>query len=539
MWNQALAIVWAQWKTLRNYLPHASMAGLIFSVLISLGWYGGFTFLSVIVGSVVANPDDLADTARLLPNALLIAFLYWQLIPILMISMGSSLDLKKLLVYPIPPGQLFGIEVLLRVTTGLEVLIVLAGVGIGLLLNPRIPFWAPAWLLPFIFLNLFVSAGLRDLLGRLLARRRIRELLVFLLVMVAALPQLLLRTGTPNRLKQFFSGEPTAFLPWTAAANLVQGRFTMERAAILLGWTAAAYLFGRWQFDRGLRFDAEEASAAVEGATATGGARRDRLERFYRLPGMLFRDPLGAIVEKEVRTLIRSPRFRLVFIMGFSFGLLIWLPMTVARTTSPDSFMTKNFLTFVSLYALLLLSDTLFWNTFGFDRGAAQVYFLFPVKMSTVLAGKNLAAVLFVLLEIVIIALVCTLLRLPVSMVKVIEALAVTVVAGLLLLSIGNLSSLYNPRPVNPAKSFRSAASGRQQAIMMLVFPLALGPVALAYAARYAFDREAAFFGVLALAMIAGWLIYRIAMESAVKLAEERKERIITKLSRGEGPIES
>jgi hypothetical protein len=33
--------------------------------------------------------------------------------------------------------------------------------------------------------------------------------------------------------------------------------------------------------------------------------------------------------------------------------------------------------------------------------------------------------------------------------------------------------------------------------------------------------------------------VYSLAMESAVKLAGERKEQMITALSRGEGPIES
>ena len=33
------------------------------------------------------------------------------------------------------------------------------------------------------------------------------------------------------------------------------------------------------------------------------------------------------MVEKELRTFARSARFRTVFIMGFSFGLLVWLPV--------------------------------------------------------------------------------------------------------------------------------------------------------------------------------------------------------------------
>ena len=302
----------------------------------------------------------------------------------------------------------------------------------------------------------------------------------------------------------------------------------------MLAWTAASYVFGRWQFERGLNFDYGE--AAAKGASA--GRKASRLEWFYRLPGVLLRDPLGALIEKELRFLSRSARFRLVFMMGFSFGFLIWVPMAFGRASTPHSLISDNYLTFVSVYALLLLSDALFWNSFGFDRSAAQVYFLVPLKLSTVLIGKNITAAFFVLLEICAVATVCALLRLPLSVLQILEAITVAIVVTLFLLAIGNLSSVYSPRAVNPVKSFRTAAGGRMQAMLMLTFPVALSPVVLAYLARYAFESEWAFFGVLSFGIILGAIVYSYAMSSAVKAAEQRKEQIITALSRGEGPIE-
>ena len=70
---------------------------------------------------------------------------------------------------------------------------------------------------------------------------------------------------------------------------------------------------------------------------------------------MLLGDPLGALIEKEVRFLSRSPRFRLVFLMGFTFGLLIWLPVALGRQGVSQSFLSGNYLTVVSVYSLLLL----------------------------------------------------------------------------------------------------------------------------------------------------------------------------------------
>ncbi len=537
MWNQASAIVWAQWRTSMHAFPRANKAGLAFTTVIRGVWYLAFVYLAFLAAILLSRPDELDTFQNILPAALLLCVLYWQLIPVLMASTGSSLDLKKLLVYPVPHSALFTLEVILRVSTGVEMLLVTAGAGVGLLLNPAVPSWAPLALIPFVVFNLLCSAGIRDLLVRLLARKRVREAVVFLLVLAAALPQLLLvrGAGSGGRIRAFFSGEPSMYWPWTATARLALGHFSWQSVAVLMGWTIAAYVFGRWQFERGLRFDVAEAASKDTLSTR----RSSRLEWFYQLPNTVFPDPLAALMEKELRFLSRAPRFRLVFLMGFSFGLMIWAPLALTRTSATPGFFADNYLTLVSVYAMLLLSDVLFWNCFGFDRSAAQVYFLMPVKMSTVLAAKNLAAAIFVLIEITAIALVCALLRLPLTGLQILETFVITCVLTVFVVSAGNISSLYGPRAVNPAKSFRTTASSRIQVMLLLVFPIALAPVALAYLARYAFDTEWAFFGVLLFAGAFGTIIYFYSMAAAVTAAGERREEIISTLSRGEGPVES
>ena len=92
---------------------------------------------------------------------------------------------------------------------------------------------------------------------------------------------------------------------------------------------------------------------------------------------------------------------------------------------------------------------------------------------------------------------------------------------------------------MNPVKSFRTAAGARIQAMLMLLFPVTLAPVALAYLARYAFDSEWAFFGVLLFGAVLGAVAYCFSMESAVKIAARRTEQIIAALSQGEGLIQS
>jgi ABC-2 type transport system permease protein len=454
--------------------------------------------------------------------------------------MGASLDLRKLLVYPAPRQSLFWVEILLRIATCAELLLVLAGAGIGLLRNPAFGGWAslgrvPLAIVLFAAFNLMLAAGLRNLIERLLTRKGIREALALLMMLVGVMPRLLMVSGVrANRIERIFPTASNPIWPWGAAAHLMlapaAGKVP-EAFAVLLAWMTLAYLFGRWQFDRSLHYDFQAAQAAVVPV-------KDRpwTERFYRLPSLLLPDPLSAMVEKELRALVRTPRFRLVFVMGFSFGLVVWLPMML-RGRVTHSAVSGNFLAVVSLYALFLLAQVTYGNAFGFDRSAAQIYFAAPVSIARVLAGKNIAAAIFIFLEIAAVAAACSVLRLGISAGQIAEAFLVTAIAALYLLSIGNLSSVNYARPMSAQRASGGGGGGRTQGVLFLLYPIALLPVFLAYLARYAFDNQAIFFGILAVDAALGVAVYWMAMESAVSAAGRRRETILAELSRGEGPM--
>jgi ABC-2 type transport system permease protein len=537
MLTHTRAIVWAQWRTLRNFYPRM---GAGWTALVGLIWYGFWIVVAVAVSLLIARPANPVVIGTILPATLLLVFLYWQLVPLLMAASGASLDLRKLQVYPIPVAQLFGVEVLLRVTAALEVFLVLAGMAVGVIRNPSLHGWGSLALIPFIAFNLLLGVGLRDAITRILARRRIREAAFFLLILCAALPQILItRSGNfPDRIAQVIANQALfrqtgIGWPWTAAAHILQGQDVLYSTALLAGWCSAAGAFGYWQFMRTLAFDAQAASARPSGPGTQGGLT----DRLFRLPSVLLADPLGALVEKEVRFLARSPRFRMVFLMGFTFGLLVWLPVAFGRQENSQSFLRSNYLTAISVYSLLLLSEACFWNSFGFDRSAAQIYFLAPVSFSRVLIGKNLTALIFITLEIGTIAVVCGLLGMPMTPAGLGEAFAVASVISIFLLSAGNQLSVRQPRGVNPASSFRTGTANRVQAILFVIYPVAFLPVGLAYLARYALDSQAAFFDVLAFDAVIGLIVYKIALDSAVEAAERLKEKIVGALSRGDGPI--
>jgi hypothetical protein len=75
--------------------------------------------------------------------------------------------------------------------------------------------------------------------------------------------------------------------------------------------------------------------------------------------------------------------------------------------------------------------------------------------------------------------------------------------------------------------------------LIMLLYPLSLLPVLLAYVARYALGSDLAFYLVLTFAAAVGGVLYWIAMESAVSTAIRHRERIMHDLSNNDGPIAS
>ncbi len=532
---QARAILWAQFRSLINFYGRGNYGMLAFTVTMSCLWYGLLVFGGVASSMVAADARQLPMLRRTGGEALFFMFLYWQVVPILLASTGAGIDLRRVAVYPVSRGQIFFLEVLLRLTTGVDMLILLIGAFVGLCMNPGVRGIRPLVLLVWVIFNLLLATGLRDLLGRLLGRRRGREIVMIGLVLLAALPQMLFVVGAPPWVHTMRAKLEFAWWPWKVTARLAVDRFQWADLFLVFAWTAAAAAFGWWQLNRSLHFDADEARATPAGAASTLTHRL--LERLYTIPSLLLRDPLGALIEKELRFLSRAPRFRIVFLMGFSFGLLIWLPLAFRAGSDSDSFFARNYLTMVSAYALLLLGEVSFWNVFGFDRGAALNYFVLPVKFSRVLIAKNITAAVFVFLEISVIALVCFLLRMPVTLGKLAECYAVAGVMTLLLMAIGNLGSVYSPRPVNPGHSWRSASAGRFQALLMLIYPVVSIPVLLAYLARYAFQSHWAFIGVLAVGAVIGVIVYSVALDSATEAVERRREQVLTALSAGEGPV--
>jgi ABC-2 type transport system permease protein len=500
------------------------------SLVAGLIWYALWAFVAVAVGLSLADASP-AELALYLPMGLLGVCAYWQLMPVASASMGSALDLRKLVLYPIPHRKLFAIEVLLRLTTGVEMLLVLVAGAIGVARHGGGAGVRAVVVVPILIaFNLLLSTGTRSLLERILSRRKVRELGALLLAMVWVVPRLLFHFGYGhNALERAGASMQSAVLPWTAAADVIVGRSPAIGFVSLAAWTVAAFVFGRWQFERSMRHDAVAAQATPAQASPTRVAIADWL---YRLPALFWRDPLAAIVEKELRTLARTPRFRTVFIMGFTFGLAIWLPTAVNRKGPAEPW----FLTVVAVYALTLLGQVSYWNCFGFDRSATAFYFAAPVSFTRVLVAKNVAAMVFIYLEVVMVIATTTVLGLAAGWRNTAETLAVTGVCAAYLLGLGNWGSVRYPAGLSGERLAHGGGRGFQ-GFLFLIYPVALLPVGLAYLARYAFDSELMFGIVLAGSAVLGGVFYWMALDSAVTSAATRREQLVALLTTSDGPV--
>ena len=530
-----LAILRAQLLSLRG-LGMTRGAARWFGILPSLLYYGFWTMGALGAFAFCKVDNERGTMEPALSGGLLAVFLYWQIAPVLTASMGASLNLQKLIVYPISLDKLFAVEVMLRFFTVGEMLLVIAGAVSGLLVNPLLGGWKAAFrVIPFalffIIFNLILAAGVRSLVERGFRRKGVREISMLAFVLLCVSPGILVGLKIP--VERWMVYLPLrGFYPWAVTAQVWIGHPTPQTAVALALWIAVAYRFARRQFYSSLREDPFAGRTSKKPTTT----RAPSFELLFTLPNLVLSDPLAAMVEKELRALSRCAAFRLTFLMGFSFGILVFLPQAIGHNSKP-SFMGEHFLTVVSIYSMMLIGYYTFWNAFGYDRSAALFYFAAPVPFRRVLYAKNIVAAFIQLIEVSIITAVYVFVPLSFRLFAVGEAFLVTAVSCLYVFSIGNLTSVRFPMPIDPDRLARGASSRGKNALLMLFFPVAFLPIGLAYWGRYVFKSDFVFFALLLLAGIIGAVIYWVSMDSAVSLSLERREQMIASLSQSDGPL--
>jgi ABC-2 type transport system permease protein len=531
--SQFSAILWAQIRTVRNRLPR-SWAYKVISLFLLLVWYGAFALSAVGLARWIPQiPERMLG--EWLGIFLLGLSVVWQVVPLVTLSSGWSLHLRGLRAFPIQPAVLLWIEVSLQVLMSAEFALPLAGVCVGLLRHPEHGNLAPLALLLLLPFNAFLAVALRELVLHSFARNRFRELFAVVIISLAILPQVLLRTTAASRLYPYLThvANATGTL-WHEVGNIALGHSTFASWAIAAAWLTAAYLVAAHQIRAAERLEQHGATPSAVHLSNSAAARFGLLSF---LPGTR-RDPKAAFIEKELRTLLRAPRFRVVFGMASLFSVVVFLSLT-HNDPAGNGFLQLNFVPVVNLYGIVLLGDVLMWNVFGFDGTASANYFATPALLKTVIEAKNSVAILFVALQWVLVLGISTLFRLYVTPKAVLVSLCTTAVVTVHFLAVGNLLSVTMPRYVDPKETLRKQAGGQAQLWLFACVLLALVLGGIPVWAQWAFGLSWVLPVCFAVEFVLGIITYGIALQSSVERGWARREEIVNTLARNSSPLTS
>lgn len=302
----------------------------------------------------------------------------------------EGLDLRRFLVFPVPPGRVYAMGLLTGIVgdpMGVVWGSMLGGAFVGAAIA-RPGVWLAIFLVvlvAFAVATVLFVALVQEVLSAVLSTRRIREWamlgsvgasvgLLGVLAWSAERPFRALGDLLPTLRVVQWMAWPAAF-PAAAARALFAGHVveSLPWIAGLVGLTALA----GWIAYRIAVAQARGASASGEGTVGRPGS-----------VGMGWRGGrFGALVEKEARVLFRQPLARVDAFLAPAIMAFVALKVEPRIPAEAGDVIRALPLLGAALYAHLLLQA--FWlNAFGWERGGARGYFLAPLDLASVLRAK-------------------------------------------------------------------------------------------------------------------------------------------------------
>ncbi len=461
-----------------------------------------------------------------LPILFWVAFLLWQVVPVMLASFQEQFDLGSLLRFPVSFGSFFLLFVVFGLADVSTILggLCCAGIWVAItMVRPDLSAWTALALVVFAGFNILLVRAIFAWIDRWLAQRKTREILgaVFVVLMLSlqllnpALHQSRHR-GSAGRQErdEDYRLIQTRLEPWLRPANAVQKWLPPGLAAMALRRAAGQQpaqgleslgVLGLYVLAAGgvlgVRLRAEyrgeslgeapsrKKSAASRNKTvpslekaALSGETMDEPKGGWRLEGS---GPIAAVINKEVRTLMRT--LPLLYAVGAPLLLVLVLSGAFLKG-GPKGHMFQLALPLCMVYAQLGFTR-LFYNNLGAEGPGIQLYFLSSTPFQTVMLAKNLFHSALFGLALLTAGVLATL-RLGRPDGVVVAA----TVAWLLFvlpcnLAAGNVLSLTMPYRVNPGRMTRQGGSQSNALLSLLIQVVVLGVGAAVFGLCIFFDR--------------------------------------------------
>ena len=484
---------------------------------------------------------------QFLPALFWTVFLVWQVLPIALASFQEQFDLSALLRFPVNFGSfyllnlVFGLVDVPTILGSICCLGILTGITVA---RPALFGWTAFVLSVYALFNILLARAVLAWVDRWLAKRRTREVVsaIFLLMMLSLQllnPALRPQRGAKNPVDRPSGGEvfkelpgwaktAIAVVPWlppgVASNGVYMNAVRKEPGALESLGVLGLYILATGAV-LGVRLRAEFRGERLSESPAA--RKRNDSDSKWLIDGS---GPIAAVMEKEFRTIPRS--MPLLFAICAPL-LTVLVISSVFRNGALGGRPFQLAFPLCVCYALLGFTQMIF-NNLGAEGTGIQMLFLSPTPIRTVLLAKNLLhGFLFALVA--FLAGVLATLRLGEPDLTLLAATAAWVLFALPMnLAAGNVLSLTMPYRVNLGRISRQRGSQASALVSMLVQAIVMGcGLAVLELCTYFNKRWLAAPCLLILAGLALMAWLRV-LQNADSLANRNRDNLIGTLAKTE-----
>lgn len=499
---------WALFKvrgklTLRQFSREpGKLVGVVIAAVILLPIVMG------LAAATVAGYRNLPDPwpSQLLGMVLTFLWFIWLLFPIIFFSLNEGLDMRRLLVYPLPQREL-ALSVVLGTLFDYPTYVVLP------LFVAALVGWAagPAW--PIIIVALLLAYGhmiltsqlILTIFGGILQSRRFRDVSIIVFSLLGSscyflqigFQRVAQRSASLFTAEELLALRPLNVLQWlppgAAARAIVQAHAGAWQLSLLwLTYTAVLLAVVGWVWWRLLQrvITGQGFLINVRPRPEKARPKTERQQRFaWRWPSWL-PEEIGQLATKEMKTAWRTPQRRVGLIQGAilpAFFLIPLLATGIAASDIPE----------ITGLGLPIYVAFAFWatgqNMLGWEGNGLPLLLLTPVSRQRIFLAKSVG---LTLLSLPVLLLLGIALNVVLRSWTAVVGFLMTPAVAAVVLGVSAVASVLFPIPINLEKKTGGGAFSFGGSCLAGIANAVLVPMTIAIL-------NAPLFGALA---IANWL---------------------------------